>query len=278
MTVSDGSASTTAPVIFQVETVEVDDPLFDFCGGAVPAFQQFQRAALPEAEAGKGYGASLAVTVGAGSSAGILPLTWSLGSGSLPPGLVIDMARGVSAINQTFDFTITVTDKNGVPAICPNGGICPNYSITVVSGVEGSPDADADGVADDVDNCPSTPNPAQTDTDSGGLGDACDPDDDNDGVSDANDAFPLDSTATLDSDGDGLGNNADSDDDNDGMLDSCEIANGFDPLDPADASQDADGDGVTNLKECSAGSDPHDPASVPRPKVLPWLKLLLLDN
>lgn len=36
-------------------------------------------------------------------------------------------------------------------------------------------DADDDGVADAVDNCPDTPNPDQVDTDGDGPGDACDP-------------------------------------------------------------------------------------------------------
>jgi len=38
------------------------------------------------------------------------------------------------------------------------------------------PDADGDGVNDDVDNCPADANPNQTDTDGDGVGDACDPD------------------------------------------------------------------------------------------------------
>ena len=41
-------------------------------------------------------------------------------------------------------------------------------------------------------------------------------DDDGDGVEDAVDLFPLDSTESVDTDGDGIGNNADRDDDGDG--------------------------------------------------------------
>ncbi|WNC73102.1 PKD domain-containing protein [Thalassotalea psychrophila] len=66
----------------------------------------------------------------------------------------------------------------------------------------------------------STTNQTQTiDTDSDGTPDNIDTDDDNDGVEDAEDAFPLDSTETVDTDNDGIGNNADTDDDNDGVPD-----------------------------------------------------------
>ena len=50
-----------------------------------------------------------------------------------------------------------------------------------------APDADADGVGDPSDNCPTMSNIHQTNTDSDAQGDVCDLDDDNDGVADASD-------------------------------------------------------------------------------------------
>ncbi len=48
-------------------------------------------------------------------------------------------------------------------------------------------DADGDGVKDDSDNCVDAANPDQADQDNDGLGDACDPDIDGDGVPNEND-------------------------------------------------------------------------------------------
>lgn len=42
------------------------------------------------------------------------------------------------------------------------------------TGLPEQPDADNDGLSDDVDNCPQTPNPEQQDGDQDGVGDACD--------------------------------------------------------------------------------------------------------
>ena len=81
-----------------------------------------------------------------------------------------------------------------------------------------SPDADSDGVADDIDNCPLTSNPTQEDTDGDGEGNACDADDDNDGLSDS-DEVNLHNTNPLIADTD-----------RDGVNDGDEVAAGTDPL------------------------------------------------
>ncbi len=83
---------------------------------------------------------------------------------------------------------------------------------------------------------------------------------DGDGVPDDEDAFPNDPTEWDDTDSDGIGNNADTDDDDDTMPDGFETANGLDPLDP---DADADGDGFTNLEEFRRRTDPQDAADFP---------------
>jgi hypothetical protein len=72
------------------------------------------------------------------------------------------------------------------------------------------------------------------DTDSDGIGDLADWDDDGDGYVDGSDAFPLNSAEWLDTDLDGTGNNADTDDDNDGIPDASDAR----PLDPVNGLWD----------------------------------------
>ena len=73
-------------------------------------------------------------------------------------------------------------------------------------------DGDNDGVDDSVDNCPSTANPNQEDVDNDDIGDACDDDSDNDGIIDIDDNCPL------------VANPNQEDDDNDGIGDACDTA------------------------------------------------------
>jgi uncharacterized protein YegL len=126
-------------------------------------------------------------------------------------------------------------------------------SVTVSAG---------DFIDSTLDNCPLTVNETQADTDGDSLGDDCDPDDDNDGLEDESDAYPLVSIGDLlDTDLDGgpnvcnevclaLGMSADIDDDNDGVLD---VNDAF-PLDPTKSQtstqkvkNDVDGDGKSDL-------------------------------
>ena len=84
-------------------------------------------------------------------------------------------------------------------------------------------DADSDGIADYADNCINTSNVDQLDTDANGEGNACDTDDDGDGLSDV-----------------------------------AELNNSLNPLDPSDALLDSDNDGLNNLDEyllCVANAD-----------------------
>ena len=151
------------------------------------------------------------------------------------------------------------SDGDGIPDpsdSCPLDPGPPEFS--------GCPDdSDGDGVLDGSDNCPNDPNPDQADTDADGKGDACDPDDDNDGLPDSYELAHtcLDQVAPdalADPDTDGL-NNVDEfdigtdpcnpDTDNDGLLDGVEVS-GFGPFgtDPLDSDSDDDGhlDGADN--------------------------------
>lgn len=62
-----------------------------------------------------------------------------------------------------------------------------------------------------------------TDTDGDSIANRDDFDDDNDGVYDYEDAYPLDGTEWADTDNDGIGDNADTDDDGDGYADTDDV-------------------------------------------------------
>jgi hypothetical protein len=54
---------------------------------------------------------------------------------------------------------------------CPAGSTCESQPVVVALTVA---DGDDDGIPDDLDNCPTDPNPLQEDVDADGTGDACD--------------------------------------------------------------------------------------------------------
>ncbi|MCB0090811.1 MAG: choice-of-anchor D domain-containing protein, partial [Caldilineaceae bacterium] len=78
-----------------------------------------------------------------------------------------------------------------------------------IQGTGGAADGDNDGIPDGTDNCPAVSNPDQANFDGDGQGDACDADDDNDGLSDVNEAAAGTNPHNPDTDNDTVGDNSD---------------------------------------------------------------------
>ena len=105
-------------------------------------------------------------------------------------------------------------------------------------------DSDEDKIGDEIDNCPSTTNSDQSDTDGDGIGDVCDDDIDGDGILNDSDNCPETANEDqTDMDGDGIGDVCDDDKDGDTILnadDNCpETAN--------EDQSDIDGDGLGDV-------------------------------
>jgi hypothetical protein len=161
-----------------------------------------------------------------------------------------------------YDLTVIAENKGGLFSIPDETD---SVTITQLVGrdpvIEVLADSDGDGISDhidfdddedgvaDLDDAFPLDKDESVDTDGDGVGNNADSDDDGDDVSDDLDAFPLDKDESIDTDGDGVGNNADSDDDDDDVSDDLDAF----PLDK-DESVDTDGDGVGN----NADSDDDD--------------------
>ncbi|MCA9620899.1 MAG: thrombospondin type 3 repeat-containing protein, partial [Myxococcales bacterium] len=123
-------------------------------------------------------------------------------------------------------------DNDNIGSACDTGDTCTGG------------DPDGDGVLSNCDNCPAQ-NFDQTDSDSDGAGNFCDGGDtDGDGVTDSNDTCPAVAGPQLDTDGDGRGDICDDDDDDDGLSDSDEALAGTNPFNP-----DTDGDFIDDATE-----------------------------
>ncbi len=170
-----------------------------------------------------------------------------------------DGLNNLAEILGTTDPLKNDTDNDGIP---DGLDVFPNISTEFG-------DADGDSVGDNQDNCIQVANGDQTDFDEDQQGDACDVDDDNDGLSDVNeltagsnphnadtdgdsardgsDNCPL--TASVDqadSDGDAQGNACDADDDNDGLPDTSDKCSLVNSQDQTDTNGDGTGDICTN--------------------------------
>lgn len=101
-------------------------------------------------------------------------------------------------------------------------------STAIVVEISDDDDLDGDGTADVHDN--DDDGDGLSDDQEAELGtDPRDTDTDNDGVNDNADKFPTDANEAYDFDGDGKGDNADTDDDNDGLSDAQEAQQGTNP-------------------------------------------------
>ncbi len=207
-----------------------------------------------------------------------LPDSWNAGKSradsTSTPKLTLDLDDdndGVADIDDLYPLNAAESADSDGDLVGDNADAFPNDASETA-------DADSDGVGDNSDNCLTIKNSDQLNSDSDSNGNACDNDDDNDGVADVNDALPLNPNEQVDTDGDLVGNNEDLDDDNDnvpdtedsyplnsrysadsdgdGMPDAWEMRFGLNPNDASDAGSDIDTDGAVALQEFIEGTIP----------------------
>ena len=103
----------------------------------------------------------------------------------------------------TLKTTSAVTESTPTDVILNIGGITDTFTVTTEA------DTDGDTIVDSADNCPTISNVSQTNTDGDTQGNACDADDDNDGISDLQEITLGTNPLLTDTDADGVNDKTD---------------------------------------------------------------------